>query len=148
MLSTYKNAIIKSDLNKIFDVIMSIEQYPEFLPWCSNAKILNQNSNITIANLSIGAKGINHTYKSQILVDKHESKYIIKINSQKSGPLDYLEATWKLEYLDQENSQVDFAVHFKLSSKILELLISNAFENIVQKIMTAFQNRMLYIQKN
>ena len=106
----------KEDLIKM---VLDIEKYPEFVPWCISGKIHSKNdkgNRIEItADLTIGKSFFNETYKSFVIYEKSlDSIYVTNIN----GPLKYLEIKWYFKDKG-ENSEVDFHVNFELKNKIL-----------------------------
>ena len=76
-------------------MILDIEKYPEFVPWCIGSKIHSKREKgdkveIT-ADLTIGKSFFNETYKSFVIYEKlTESIHVTNIN----GPLKYLENKW------------------------------------------------------
>ncbi len=71
----YKSEIIRQ-------VILDIEKYPEFLPWCHHAKILSldEEDNI-IAELGISFKGFKENYKSRVNTKHKASDYFIDVEA-------------------------------------------------------------------
>ena len=134
----------KEDLIKM---VLDIEKYPEFVPWCISGKIHSKNDKgdrieIT-ADLTIGKSFFNETYKSFIIYEKSlDSIYVTNIN----GPLKYLENKWY--FRDKgENSEVDFHVDFELKNKILNILMIKSFDIGLKKIANAFEKRAVDLFK-
>ena len=76
-------------------MVLDIEKYPEFVPWCLNGKIHSKNdkgSKIEItADLTIGKSFFNETYKSFVIYDKPSDLIYV---TNMDGPLKYLENKW------------------------------------------------------
>jgi len=128
----------KEDLIKL---ILDIEKYPEFVPWCLDAKIHSKNDKgdkveIT-ADLTIGKSFFNETYKSFIIYEKSsDSIHVTNIE----GPLKYLENRWFFKQRGK-NSEVEFHVDFELKNKILNMLMIKSFDIGLKKIADAFEKR-------
>jgi len=125
----------------LIKMVLDIERYPEFVPWCLNGKIHNKNEkdNIVeiIADLTIGKSFFNETYKSFIIYNKAlDSIYVTNIE----GPLNHLENKWFFKQKD-ENSQVEFNVDFELKNKVLNILMIKSFEIGLKRIADAFEKR-------
>ena len=129
-------------------MVLDIEKYPEFVPWCLNAKIHSKNNKgdkvEIIADLTIGKGFFHETYKSFVIYDKSADS--IKVTNI-DGPLKYLENKWFFKQVGN-NSEVDFYVDFELKNKILNLLMLKSFENGLKKIADAFEKRAIELFKN
>ena len=66
----------------LINLVLDINSYETFLPWCKNSRILNiKESNlqkIIHADLEIGYKSISDVYTSEVVFDKKKSKIIVK----------------------------------------------------------------------
>ena len=122
-------------------MVLDIEKYPEFVPWCINGKIykkVDKGDNIEIiADLTIGKKFLSQTYKSFVIYKK--SKDLILVTNI-DGPLKHLENKWSFKHTDS-GSEVDFKVDFELKNKILNLIMVKSFDIGLKKIANAFENR-------
>ena len=145
------SASIKKEIpcskENLIKMILDIEKYPKFVPWCLNSKIYNTNDKgdkvEIIADLTIGKSFFNETYKSFIIYDKSsDSIHVTNMN----GPLKYLENKWFFKQLGN-NSEVDFYVDFELKNKILNFLMIKSFDIGLKKIADAFEKRAIELFK-
>ena len=132
---------ISCSKENLIKMVLDIEKYPEFVPWCLNSKIYSKDDTgdkieIT-ADLTIGKSFFNETYKSFVIYYK-SSDYIHVTNIE--GPLKHLENKW---YFKQKgkNSEIDFHVDFELKSKVLNMFITKTFDIGLKKIAKAFEER-------
>ena len=139
------SASIKKEIpcskNELIMMVLDIEKYPEFVPWCIEGKIhtkIDKGKTIEItADLTIGKSFFNETYKSFVIYDK-SSDSIHVTNIQ--GPLKHLENKWFFKQKG-ENSEVDFHVDFELKNKVLNMLMTKSFSIGLKKIAEAFEKR-------
>ena len=128
-------------------MVLDIEKYPEFVPWCLKGKIhtkSDEGNKVKItADLTIGKSFFNETYKSFVTYDK--SSDLIHVTNME-GPLKYLENKWFFRQ-DGENSEVDFHVDFELKNKILNTLMIKSFDIGLKKIADAFEKRAIELFK-
>ena len=128
-------------------MVLDIEKYPEFVPWCLNSKIHSKNDKgdkieIT-ADLTIGKSFFNETYKSFVIYDKSlDSIHVTNME----GPLKRLENKWFFRQKGN-NSEVDFNVDFELKNKILNTLMIKSFDIGLKKIADAFEKRAIELFK-
>ena len=126
-------------------MVLDIEKYPEFVPWCLDGKIhdkTDKGDTIEIkADLTIGKSFFRDTYKSFVVYNKLEdSIQVTNIN----GPLKHLENKWFFRQ-DGDSSEVDFHVDFELKNKILNILMIKTFNVGLKKIADAFEKRAIQL---
>ena len=122
-------------------MVLDIEKYPEFVPWCLDSKVhekKNKGDTVEIiADLTIGKSFFKETYKSFVTYNKStDTIYVTNIE----GPLKHLENKWFFKDLG-DSSEVEFQVDFELKNKILNLLMNKSFDLGLIKIADAFQKR-------
>jgi coenzyme Q-binding protein COQ10 len=139
--------IIHCEKEKLINMVLDIERYPEFVPWCLGAKIHKKNeSNDLIeleAELKVGKNFLNENYVSHVLFDKQ--KNIILVNNL-DGPLKYLKNEWKFKTLNTA-TEVDFFIEFKLKNPIFNMIVNRSFQLGLKKITDAFVERALHLSK-
>ena len=138
-------ASIKRNINcskkDLIDLVLNIEEYPKFIPYCLNAHIYKDESagnfQYIEADLRIGKGPFKDTYKSDVKFDKKESIIYVK---NIEGPLKYLENKWKFD--QKENfTEVTFDLDFELKNKFLNIFMNKSFKYGLDKIADAFQSR-------
>jgi len=129
----------------LIEMVLDIEKYPEFVPWCLDGKIhdkIDKGDTIEIkADLTIGKSFFKDTYKSFVIYNKSEdSIHVTNIN----GPLKHLENEWFFRQ-DGDSSEVEFHVDFELKNKILNVLMIKSFDLGLKKIADAFEKRAIQL---
>ncbi len=140
--------LIQIEKKKLIDLVLDIDKYPNFIPYCINSKVYERNVKgediYIIADLTIGKGIFKDTYKSDVRFNKKEDTiYVTNID----GPLKYLENRW---YFNQKGNmtEVSFDVDFELKNKFLNILMTKSFTYGLNKIADAFQNRAEELFKN
>ncbi len=123
-------------LNKI---VLDVEKYPSFLPWCKKVDIIEQYDNIIIADLFINFKFFSLNYRSKIFSLHNNDLFLINISGI-SGPFNYLSSIWKITDL-HNNSEVDFTLDFKIKSKVLDKLLKRLLSKATHQMIKAFSDR-------
>ena len=129
----------------LIEMILDIEKYPEFVPWCLDGKIhdrIDKGDKIEIkADLTIGKSFFRDTYKSFVIYNKpKDSIYVTNID----GPLKHLENEWFFRQ-DGDSSEIEFHVDFELKNKILNVLMIKSFDLGLKKIADAFEKRAIQL---
>ena len=134
-------AKFKHNINDIYSLIVDIESYPEFIPWCSAARIVEDGDRQLVADLVISYKAFTEHYRSQ--VDMHPLKAGKAAVNVKmiSGPFKFLKNDWKLKKVSENITEVDFYISFEFKSIILEKLIGVMFSKACDKMIKAFEER-------
>ncbi len=135
--------LISCSKDNLIKMVLDIEKYPEFVPWCLDGKIHNANDKGNIieitADLTIGKSFFNETYKSFVTYNKTLDLILV---TNIDGPLKHLENKWLFKQVGK-NSEIDFHSNFDLKNKILNLLMIKFFDIGLKKIANAFENRAI-----
>ena len=129
----------------LIEMVLDIEKYPEFVPWCLDSKIhdkTDKGDTIEIkADLTIGKSFFRDTYKSFVIYNKSEdSIHVTNID----GPLKHLENEWFFRQ-EGDSSEIEFNVDFELKNKILNVLMIKSFDIGLKKIADAFEKRAIQL---
>ena len=147
MSSASIKKIISCNKKNLISMVLDIEQYPEFVPWCLEGKIHEQKNSenyIEInADLKVGKRFINETYSSLVLYSK--KKNLITVTNIK-GPLKYLKNEWRFKEINNK-TQLDFSIDFELQNSFLNIIMKNYFSFGLNKIADAFEERAIKLFK-
>ena len=132
----------------LIEMVLDIEKYPEFVPWCLEGKIhekIDRGDSIEIkADLTIGRSFFKDTYKSLVIYNKSKDSILV---TNIDGPLKHLENRWFFRQ-DGDSSEVEFHVDFELKNKILNVLMIKSFDLGLKKIADAFGKRAIDLFKS
>lgn len=131
---------------QIFDLVVAVERYPEFLPWCRAARILERKEDHFLAELIISFKHFTESYVSRVTCDSPQRIEVEMVR----GPFEFLVNRWQFTPMPEGGCQIDFMVDFRFRSKILEKLIGGLFGKATAKMAHAFKERAdsLYVIKH
>ena len=133
--------LIECNRNQLVDLVLDIEKYPEFVPFCLDAKVYEKKNEgdllLIIADLTIGKGPFKDTYKSDVKFDKKD--YTIKVTNI-GGPLSHLENNWYFNE-NENGTEISFNIDFEIENKFLNIVMTKSFQFGLDKIADAFQNR-------
>ncbi len=139
MLHFEHQKLLKYSPQQMFDLIMDIEKYPSFLPWCTKAIIIEHNIDYLLADLVISFGLLSQTYRSKVVSIKNNDSFVIKINS-KTAVFDYLNSSWDI--LKQGSmTKVVFKIDISFKSSMLQNLASLFIEEVSSKIILRYERR-------
>ena len=133
--------LIKCKKEQLIDLVLDIEKYPKFVPFCVDAKVYEKkekgNLLSIVADLTIGKGPFKDTYKSDVKYNKEEDSIFV---TNLDGPLKYLKNTW--HFKEKNNiTEVSFEVDFELKNEFLNIVMTKSFQFALDKIAEAFQKR-------
>ena len=139
--------IIPCKKNQVIEMVLDIEKYPQFVPWCLEGKIYEKKSTndfIEIkADLKVGKRFINETFTSLVLYSK--DKDLITVTNRE-GPLKYLKNEWKFKEINGQ-TQLEFYIDFELKNSFLNMIMKKSFNFGLNKITNSFEKRAIKLFK-
>ena len=133
--------LIECKKEQLIDLVLDIEKYPEFVPFCADAKVYEKkeksNLLLIVADLTIGKGPFKDTYKSDVKYNKGEDSIFV---TNLDGPLKHLKNTWHFKKKNNM-TEVSFEVDFELKNEFLNIVMTKSFQFALDKIAEAFQKR-------
>ena len=128
-------------------MVLDIEKYPEFVPWCLDGKINNRKEGKDLieikGDLKVGKSFLNETYSSLVVYHKNKDKILV---TNLGGPLKFLENEWNFKEINN-STQLDFNINFELKNNLLNAIMKKSFNMGLNKIAEAFEKRAMDIYK-
>ena len=128
---------------QMYDLIADIAAYPEFLPWCSAARIRKSTDlpdgqgRVLDADLVISFKLFREKFASRVTLLPDQNRINVEYLD---GPFRYLKNHW--EFIPAgDGCEVDFFVDFEFRSIVLQKIIGVVFHEAMQRIVRAFEER-------
>ena len=146
------SASIKKDIScskeNLIKMVLDIEKYPEFVPWCLNGKIHKKEEMKDMiemeADLTVGKKFLNQTYKSHVTYYKEKDKIIV---NNIGGPLKHLKNEWEIREINNQ-SEVSFKIDFEIKNIVYNMIMTKSFDQGLRNIADAFEKRAIQLFKN
>jgi ribosome-associated toxin RatA of RatAB toxin-antitoxin module len=118
----------------MFELVNDIERYPQFLHWCSGARVDSRQGNMMEATLDIGVVGFQQSFKTRNTLTEPERIQIELV----SGPFRRLRGDWRFKDLEDGSSEVVLSLAFEVTSSPFGVVFSKVFEELAGAQMTAF----------
>ncbi|MDC0249955.1 type II toxin-antitoxin system RatA family toxin [Candidatus Pelagibacter sp.] len=133
--------LIECKKDQLIDLVLDIEKYPEFVPFCLGSHIYEKNKEgsqtLIIADLTIGKGPFKDTYKSDVKFNRENSTINV---TNIGGPLNHLENNWSFTEI-KGGTEIFFDIDFEIENKFLNVLMTKSFKFGLNKIADAFQKR-------
>ena len=139
MKNSKREELISHSAAKLFNIVLDIESYPEYIPWCTKMIINQRNKNEIYADMYVKYKFIlSQKFGSHIKFDKNnltiETSYI-------EGPLEDLTTKWKFQEIDKKKSKIFFDVNFEFKNYIHQKVAETFYPLIETKMIDSFKKR-------
>lgn len=122
---------------QLFDLVIDVEKYPQFLPWCLGCRVRKREEGLVVADMIIGFKVFRESFTSRV-THQHPHRIDVKYTD---GPFKYLDNHWIFNRLDDGSTEIDFFVDFEFRSRILQAAIGAVFSEAVRRMIAAFEAR-------
>ena len=124
---------IPTNSDKAFREIANFENYMNFIPGCSNAKLVEKLEDYEIGILEFDFL----TKKYQIKSKNTLSKNHIKIE-QIEGPFETFEGHWHLKSISEESCQAKLTARFKLPFLLDKIIPENVINSFCEAALDGF----------
>lgn len=121
-------------------LVLDVMRYPEFLPWCKAARILERHNGYFIAELVISFKGISESYVSKVEPKVDANGHHIEVSLVR-GPFKHLHNSWHFTPAPQGGSMIDFTLDFALKYGWMDAILGALFGKATEKMVGAFSAR-------
>lgn len=137
MAMVEKSVLIAHSAQEMFDLVDAVEDYPKFLPWCSQTRVDFRDETKTVATLHISYLSVksHFTTENDKIVPSSMSLHLV------DGPFRRLEGIWRFKRLSEHACKIEFQLSYEFSSKMFEKIIGPVFSQIANTFVDAFVRR-------
>ena len=137
-----QHKILPHNSSEIFKLVMDIDKYHEFLPWCSQSKVISNSEDKTIAELEIKYSWWTQKYRSKIICTNiKDEHYTIDVTAI-DGPFEHLHNKWEIiQNSDTATCNVTFFIEFTIRSMLIRSIVEKLFHKMSKELISAFEQR-------
>ncbi|NJS35972.1 MAG: type II toxin-antitoxin system RatA family toxin [Brachymonas sp.] len=148
MNAVHKSVLIWYSPQQMFDLVSDVPRYPQFLPWCDAAHILQKHADGQTAEISLNFKGLRQKFSTRNTHVRHESGAIEERLSLVQGPFSQLEGQWLFSPLRDIQSgaapsacKVELFLSYSFGNAAMAALVGPVFDKIASSLVDAFVQR-------
>ncbi len=132
-----RSALLPYAPAQVYALVADVERYPEFLPWCTSARIIARaNDEVTVTlGLSSGLARASFTTRNRLVPDRALTMSLV------DGPFDNLEGRWDFTPIRATGARADLHVAFATHGVIGALALGPAFEAACNHLVDTFARR-------
>lgn len=139
MSAIRRSAIVPYSGHEMYELVAGIGSYPEFLPWCSEARILRQEADAVEAAITISYHGVHKTFTTRNLLQKDKMMEIRLVE----GPFRHLHGYWRFTALAAAGCKVELDLEFEVANRLLSVVMTPVFSAIANQLVDAFHTRAI-----
>ncbi|MBF0124104.1 MAG: type II toxin-antitoxin system RatA family toxin [Magnetococcales bacterium] len=132
--------IVPFQPEQIYQLVADVRRYPEFLPWCTQARVSNEQASQFTAEMVVNFKGFRESFRTIDRLYPH-SRIEVRLHS---GPFEKLENEWRFTSV-QGGTRVDFFIDFQFKSRLLNMTLGPVFAHASQTMLEAFRKRAFVV---
>lgn len=141
MTTIAKSVLVPYTPAEMFALVDDIERYPEFLPWCTAARVLSRNGDEVRATLALSKSGVE---KSFTTCNRNQKNKMIEV-SLVEGPFRHLRGFWRFDALGEAGCKVSLDMEFEFSSRVLGMVVGPVFTQVAGSLVNSFQTRAVQV---
>jgi len=137
MREVRRSALLPYTPEQVYGLVADVERYPEFLPWCTEARILHAGEGEVTVTLGLSAGLARARFTTLNRLEPSRSMTMSLVD----GPFDRLEGRWDFRAVGGAGTRADLHVRFATHGVIGTLALGPAFEGICNHLVDAFARR-------
>jgi len=137
MRKVQRSALVSYSPREMFVLVDDVEAYPEFLPWCNDARILARSGDVVEARLELHRGSVSKHFTTRNTLSEY-SRIDLELVG---GPFRHLSGGWRFKELGTEGCKVSLDLQFEFDSKLVDMMFGTFFEDTCNSLVDAFTQR-------
>lgn len=136
-LKINRSALVMFSAQQMYDLVNNVRTYPDFLPWCSKASVLEEDCALMRASVEVSKGGVRQSFTTKNDLVAHE-----KISmTLEDGPFKKLKGDWTFTALREDACKVQLDLEFELKKGVAQLAFGPVFNQAANTMVDAFCER-------
>ncbi len=141
-----KSVLLWYSPREMYDLVVAVEDYPSFLPWCERAEVLERDAAGMTARLTLAKGGVRHAFTTRNRQRPDEEITVQLVD----GPFSLLDGTWRFLPLARAGAEsgdephacrIEFDLRYAFANLALEAVVSPVFDRIANTFVDSFVQR-------
>ena len=140
MKNVHKSVLIWYSPEEMFALVTAVDKYPEFLPWCDRAAVLEADAAGMTAEVGIAFAGLRQTFTTR---NTHVPGREVVMKLVK-GPFSKLDGVWTFSPVgdgQQRACRVELTLNYGFDNFALSTVVGPVFDRIAGSLVDAFVKR-------
>jgi ribosome-associated toxin RatA of RatAB toxin-antitoxin module len=136
-----KSVLVPYSDHQMFELVDRVDLYPQFLPWCGGASVVDQGGNLKMARIDIDYHGIRAHFTTDNANRPPESIVV----TLRDGPFRHLHGEWRFRALGEHGCKVELELAYEFATHLLDKAIGPVFSHIANTFIDAFVRRAEHV---
>ncbi len=137
MTKIRKSATLPYSTAQMYALVNDIESYPEFLPWCSEARVHEREGSRLKASLTLKASKLEYSFMTDNTMQENS---LIQVRLVE-GPFKHLTGSWRFEDRDDTHCHISLEMQFEFKNRLVKMALAKTFNRIINSLVDAFRQR-------
>jgi len=137
-----KSALVPFSAEQMYKLVDNVNDYHEFLPWCSDSCEIERKDNVVIGSVTISKGGVNKSFTTRNTLHPHDLIEIQLVD----GPFSKLDGFWRFSALKDKACKVSLELEYEFSSRLLGMVVGPVFNQVANTLVDSFvkQAKIVY----
>ncbi|WP_447530103.1 MULTISPECIES: type II toxin-antitoxin system RatA family toxin [unclassified Vreelandella] len=137
MPTVNRTAMVRHTPQQMFDLVNDFEHYPEFLPGCRRARLIERDETHLIGEMTLGRAGVEQTIttRNDLYAPERIELSLVK------GPFKRLKGRWLFTPMGEGTCKVSLEMEFEFANRLLGMAFGKLFQQIAGQLVDAFTKR-------
>jgi len=136
-----RSALVPYSPQEMFDLVADVDAYPQFLPWCRDARVLSKQGDEVTARIAFSLSGVSKsftTHNRQMPGSRIEIRLV-------EGPFSNLCGYWQFDPLGDAGCKISLSLQYDFSSRVVGVVVGPVFGQIANTLVDAFRQRAVEV---
>ncbi len=132
-----KSALVPYSAQRMFDLVADVESYQDFLPWCSNSRLVSAGEREMCGWIEVSRLGITQDFSTCNELYP-PGRMTLTLNE---GPFKQLNGEWRFIALREDACKVTLTMEFEFSGRLINAAFGKVFNQVANSLVESFVKR-------
>jgi ribosome-associated toxin RatA of RatAB toxin-antitoxin module len=129
-----RSALVTFSPEQMFDLVIDVERYPQFLPWVIGAELHQRSDRDLLASMEMSRSGVRERFTTRNEFDRPAYMTMQLVE----GPFRVLQGRWSFTPIGQAGTRVELEMRFEFANPVVAMLFGKSFEQSCGQLIDAF----------
>jgi ribosome-associated toxin RatA of RatAB toxin-antitoxin module len=129
-----RSALVTFSPEQMFDLVVDVERYPQFLPWVTSAELHEKSDRDLLASMEMQRAGVSERFTTRNTFERPAMMTLRLVR----GPFRLLEGRWSFTRIGDAGTRIELEMRFEFANPVVSLLFGKAFEQSCNSLIDAF----------
>jgi ribosome-associated toxin RatA of RatAB toxin-antitoxin module len=129
-----RSALVTFSPEQMFDLVVDVERYPQFLPWVVGAEVHEKTEHDLLASMEMQRAGVRERFTTRNVMERPNWMTLKLVQ----GPFRLLEGRWAFTAIGGLGTRIELGMRFEFANPVVALLFGKAFERSCGQLIDAF----------